>query len=503
MVNMGACDAGDAGSPDASDEESFMQGMIRTHLTNILRPISEHVHELRAQVQQLGEQITVLDTRIDDSTALQVGASQDVLTVKCGISETNAKVEKLSSEIQVMHREKTRMEAEHRVTKANITKLFNSMHKTDAASTTVNQRLEYLDKDVHGLRIRLTETCREFSSQSEVLKELRSMFEDLNARNMDWSKELSDLGRLSSQMRRDVDNFVHSYEDSENGGRHQILALKESIRVIEKRFAETNKDHSIEERVLKALEGRIQKIESCLGGHRNPDGGIGKIDKIESSLKATNASLKEHLERVHKLEEEMRNVGGKLTMEHEVVWNELKDMGERLTANRNLIESVDARIEESQQRDEDRISRTEEQMERLVVSQGKLEQSSDAFVQDLYSVQRWQSDVVTKLELQHHELTGLREDHKTHGKDLETAKNNLMQMREDLLAANARTSKVYNRADSVRRSITGMSKGFEDTFRNLSQEEGSLFGSPGWGRRGSTGGTGLPTLQATPRNIAG
>eukprot|EP00928_Gymnodinium_smaydae_P031936 TRINITY_DN23273_c0_g1_i1.p1 TRINITY_DN23273_c0_g1~~TRINITY_DN23273_c0_g1_i1.p1 ORF type:complete len:513 (-),score=144.37 TRINITY_DN23273_c0_g1_i1:56-1594(-) len=492
------------GGSEVVDEETYMQGFIRSQMLSILRPVAEHVHQLRSQQEMLGQQLMALDGRVDEVKAQQAESTQDALSVRCAISETHARMEKVQDSISLVQREQSALNADHKATKIALGKTMTSLNKSEASAATMQQQLQYMDKDLHALQMRMTESSRLFASLSDGLSETRESVEDLQSRHESLARECSDAGRGLTQTRRDLDNFLHNYEESENGGRAQINNLKDGLRAIEKRFADNVRDDSIQERALKALECRIVKIEASLGGHRNPDGGIGKIDKITTTLKTTAATLKEQLERVHKLEDEMRAINGRVTSEHEVVWNEFKDLDTRLSTTKAALDFLDARIEESQQRDEDRITKTEGEMERLVISQGKLEQSTDSALQEVFSLQRWQTDVTSKLQWSAHEIQNIREDMTRAGREFDESKKAMQGMREDISSANMRAAKEKIRTESVRKSLNGMSKGFEDTYRHVAVDDQGFFGFPGSQRSSLI--SALPVLGLggpTSRNIAG
>jgi len=466
------------------EEESHTQDFIRSHMMSILHPVAEHGRELESQVNQLSQALSATDALVSGSQAANKQHDQDVEALRSGFAQLGRQVEKLQAELSRSNREKSRLDTDHELTKADLTKAVGHVRSSGDTLKALQKKVEDMDADMGALRVANGQTNRSLMGFEEGLNQLRDLHEGLNGRQVDMVKDMGDISRFGVENHRNLQNFRDEYNRDKQAGQHERCQIRDHAQTLDNRLGYVQLENQAQADTLKNLEAQVKLLKASV---EEEDGASRRMDALQTGQSDISKKFQDMSERLACSEAKVAGLHGLVHAEKDRIATIHKDMDGKTLLNAHRMDSFDER----QRRQEENATRSDQAIEALQQGQEKLEETDQALDRRLQNFRSWQTTASPKIESNGVQVAMAQADMQQTKAQLESVNGALDALKQEIASLSLTLSKVSSRYDSCNKSIQGLSKGFADTFRHVVHGEHGMIApktSPGSGR--------LPTIKA-------
>lgn len=465
-----------------SEDSGTMQALVRSQVYNIVHPISEHMREVQAQVQQLAKRLKETDGRLEETKASMDQKCDEFLSVRRSISNHDTHLEKLQDAMGIAQREKEKLGADHAATKADLSKVAAELRATNALLKSLQQKSEDFDTDIRSLHASATSAGKLVAEEAERSAQTRELAHSLNVRQNDMFKDISELLRSVNENNQGLHGLTQHCEKSNGVLSAELSKHQEHLDSLEGRVIPAQSNIQTNAEAIRRLEERLRLLQPFLDptsdaevfSYTRTDGSqmhcsqSGGGDRAEGNSKAQRDA--------------MENLKASLTRLMDQ-FNAYKD------ETSQMLKDVDRRVGDNTHRIEGLQAAKESMTEHLRKHDGfltKLQQNLDAvggqvdmLQLDFKGMQAIQTDIGNKVEGHRISLAKTQADLKNTNAHVDTANENLLNIKEGLGAMDVTIAKLGSRYDSCSRSLHGVSRGLADVGKHVHQgDHGMLAPKP-------------------------
>lgn len=435
-----------------------MRAFIRGQMGFILAPIGESVRDIEDDIGQIKAAVERERRRGDglEANIKDDGPKLEELLEK--VKSNDDRIDRLVEDVPVIRQEKSRLEADHEVTKATLQQTQAAIRAMDERSQVMSLDLESLKAAVLRLEFALQSAGNAQAASGEHIAEMKDFCEGLNQRHIDLVQDLKDISRSGAATDRALQTFQQEYAE-------QKQVLVEGARKLEAQAVDMENQ----------FVAKVQTIRSDFDVIQTD---ITRLKALRLSQDAADRRIKQ----LEDLQVQAASERGSLTDEVSVFRQEHVELNKELTSlKKHVFESTRALEDSARLADRSRADLSK----KLDVHAGAIEQlgSSTRDLQagqsqlqahladvrrDTYRLQEWRNkDALPKLDSNAKEIQDAHAGIGKLSKDVGVAKDDLLKLKEDLAAANVVIAKLGSRYDACSGQIQGISKGFQDTSRSV------------------------------------
>lgn len=452
---------------NGESEDQDLHGSIRGQMISIISPMAEHVRDVQDQVKELRKDLAQMDNKERGDRSAIDKNSQEMLTLRDMLKKMDSRLEQLDRDVAVSKREKDRLEVEHEVTKSDVSKLAGNLRTSNVLLKAVQQKTEDLDGDTRSLHSSTSKIGRTLMEHAEKLAQLQDMGEALNGRHLEMVKELGDVARTGTDTQRSLEQIVHDHGKTKAALPLELGRLETKFDSLDLQLSKVEKSVHDTSQAVSNTDMQVGRVQESLGVLR--DGTSRKIDFITKDQVV--ALMKDRLRGVADLEVKVDLLTEATSNEKELVASSLKNVEHTLTAHQIRIE----RTADVQHRHGEQLKASDNVIGQLHQNLDDLADKAHVLSADQQNLRGLQNDTASKLESHRITLSKTQADLERHGAELDHSKNHISNLRDGIAATNSNMSKLGSRFDHCTKSISDVSRAFQDVSQHVSRGDHGLL----------------------------
>eukprot|EP00927_Polykrikos_kofoidii_P039634 TRINITY_DN33981_c0_g1_i1.p1 TRINITY_DN33981_c0_g1~~TRINITY_DN33981_c0_g1_i1.p1 ORF type:complete len:529 (-),score=129.05 TRINITY_DN33981_c0_g1_i1:38-1624(-) len=479
------------GSPkSAAGCEDTMQDFVRLHMMSILHPFSEQIRELQVRCEQLSSEVHRA-REVADQRAEQLGRHEEQLTgLGTSVADSGEKVEKACSELLTLRREKTKLEGNHEMTKATVGKTKEMLQSTSSLVEKVQASLQSECVKIGKLQASLAETEKRLMEHVEFRMDRQGkLCKDLNERQAELLKSMQQAKSSSDATSLALKKLTGSVEQRRSEDASLFASHAGHSRVLEAKLQETSALLQTQVEGLKGTEKEVQHLKTWATS-------MSELKNMAQQQAEANMSMKEHLRRLEKAEEDIAQARSETMTERQMRISDFGVLEEKVGCSISDIQ----RLKETQKLHSSTLQSAGLRTEEIESDLRKHRERIDASEREISTIVAWRQVASKSLELHETGLERNRADQNRSSAWIEGASVDLERLRSDIGDDRAVISKMGSRLDMCYKYFHGLGKGLQDTHRQVHANAASEGGGANL-LPPKSGGTSsaLPTIPKTPR----
>jgi len=453
---------------NGESEEHDLQSFVRIQMISIISPVAEHVREVQDQVQELRRDLAQMDDRErGDRTSIDKNC-QEIVTLRDSLKKLGSHVEQVDRDAAMSKREKDRLEAEHEVTKSDLSKIAGNLRTSNVLLKAVQQKTEDLDGDMRSIHSSTSKIGRSLMEHAEKLAQVQDMGEALNERHLEMVKELSDVARTGTDTQCSLQQLVHDHGKAKAALPLELGRLEKLIDSLNSQLGKVEKSVSDTSQAVSNTDVHVRLLQESLD---HQDGASRKIDELTSWKGQAAALMKDTLRGVADLEARFDSLTEATNNEKDLVASSLRNVENTLDAHNIRIEQT----ADVQHKHGEQLRASEHGVGQLHKSLYDLAEKAQLLSTDQKHLRSLQNDTANKLESHRITLSKTQADLEKHGTELDHSKSHISNLRDGIAATNSNMSKLGSRIDFGTKNITDMTKAFQDVSQHVSRGDHGLL----------------------------
>jgi len=457
------------------DDAGSMQALVRSTVYSIVHPISEHMKELQAQVQQLAKRLKETSDRHEESRLCIERQHEELLNQRKSISNHHNDLEKLRNDLGTTHREKDKLGDDHESTKTDLAKVAADLRTTNALLKVLQQRSDDFDGDIRSLHAGATSTGKLIAEEAERSAQIRELAQSLNGRHFELAKEVGELAQSTAATNTGLHKLTQHCEKTNGALCSELAQHQEHLDSLDGRLVPTQHDIQGHAEAIRSIEEKLRLMKPFLDSSSSFGGGA-------DDSSASRSPGGERAETTMKASADVENQKAALNRLSDL-FNAYKD------ESLQLLKDLDRRAGDNTQRLEGLQAAKESMTEHLRKHDGflsKLQQTLDAvggqvdmLQADFKGMSTSQTDLAKRVEGQRITLAKTQADLKNTNARLDGADESLLRLKDGLSMTDATVAKLGSRYDSCSRNLNGVGRGLADVGKHVHQgDHGMLAPKP-------------------------
>jgi len=449
-------------------EEHNLQSFVRNQMISIISPVAEHVREMQDQLQELKKGFSQIDDRErGDRNAIDKNF-QEMSKLRDSLEKMDTRLEQLDRDVAMSKREKDRLEAEHEVTKSDLSKTAGNLRTSNVLLKAVQQKTEDLDGDIRNVHSSTSKIGRTLMEHAEKLAQLQDMGEVLNERHLEMVKELSDVAKTGTDTECSLQQLTHDHGKAKAALPKEVGRLENLIGSVNLQLDKMVKGMHETSHAVSNTDAQVRLIQESLD---HQDGASRKIDELTSWKGQAVALMKSTVHSVKDLEVKIDLLTEASSNEKELVASSLRNVENTLNSHKIRIE----RTADVQHKHGEQLKASEHGIGQLHKSFDDLTEKAQLLSADQKNLRSLQNDTASKLESHHITLSKTQADLEKHGVELDHSKTDISNLRDGIAATNSSMSKLGSRYDYCTKNISDMSRAFQDVSQHVSRGDHGLL----------------------------
>lgn len=466
-------------SPRSSAGEDMMQDFVRMQMTSILQPFAECTRELKLQVQQLDEGIRSFREVTDSHASVLEQHAGQLVNLQAKSGELDERLEQTLAEVVSAKKEKNRLDGNHEMTKAAVSKTKDSL-ATVAASVEAlqaalgagNSRTAELEKALKEVEERLAEQLESrLDKQGKVCKEL-------SARQAETQKACQQARSLADTAGSGVKKLEAAVEKLRAEDAASSSELRERATSLEAWRLENGKALELHGSGIRTLEEQVQSLQTW-------EGQVDSIKHLHAKQAEAVSSFASQVQRLDRVEQDVSSLRGNTTSDQHALSKEVHRLEEKISSTGSDLN----RWRDVQRAHAEFISTANNRIGELEGFQQSLASRAEHTEGELRSLGSWRAEASPVLQTQSTAIEAVRGEALVAQHGVQQADEALRALRAEVGAEREVLSKQAARLDTCYKYFHGLSKGLQDTHRQLVGDVAGALGSS------------LP-LSAPPKGIA-
>jgi len=460
------------------DRPSSMQSFIRSQMYSIMHPVSEHVRELQAQLQQLAKRITGTDSKIDETRLCMDQQHSEVFALRKALTQTDSHLERLQNDLGSSYRMKEKLGADHEVTKSDLSKIAGDFRSTNVMVKAMQQKCEDLESEIRALYAGTAKMGQTLAAEAEKSARVKELTECLNARHCDMAKDIDALARAGAAYNHGLHRLHQDHGKASGVVRAELAQQQEHLHSLESRLGSAQQDIHVNKDSVRGIDARLRGLKPNsehvdLGPHHRQTVGRMESPRVRGPDvdRGAEVSIKAHTDTMDTLK---------------VAVNKLQELfSQYKESHAGLIKDLDRRIGENTHHVDVLMSAKESMGEHLRKHDAvltKVQRTLDAvgghvdhLQGDCKGMLSAQKDLNNRVEAQRIALTKAQADLKNTDACVDSTNENLRQLKDGVTAMDVSVAKLGSRYDVCKRDLHGVSRGLADVSKHVSQGDHGLL----------------------------
>mmetsp|Transcript_60366 Transcript_60366/g.116424 ORF Transcript_60366/g.116424 Transcript_60366/m.116424 type:complete len:502 (+) Transcript_60366:109-1614(+) len=450
-----------------NEDEKSMQGLIRSSMMAMLQPVAEHVREIQEQTSQLAKSLATTNGKIDENKQHLNQQQQDLQAFRTCLAHTDSHVDRLQTDLVQTQREKDRLHSEHEVTKSDLTKVAGNLRGSNLVLKALQAKAENMDTDIGSLQGAAARTATKVQETQEKNAQLREFAENLSGHHYDLVREVAKVAHCAGTTDSALRKFIHSCEQTDKALQNEFARLDDHLNSLEGRLGKTQ-NHLIEvSDSYKALDATRKHPKSTYDNNESPH----KMDAVQAPWDQNAQTLKEHRSDLNRLDKALAELSATVISNKDSCNSQVRNLESRIKGNAGALDSHNKQL----QAHSEQIGKSDAQIARMQKSIEAMGEQADLLHADQQGLSAAQNQAANKQEIQRIALTKTQADLQQTNKEIQTIGKQIFALKDGMAETSKDMSKLSSRYDSCTRNILGMSKGFHDMSRHVSQGEHGLL----------------------------
>jgi len=450
-----------------NDDEKTMQGLIRSSMMAMLQPVAEHVREIQEQTTQLAKSLVATNGRIDENKDHLNQHQQDLQSFRTCLAQTDSHVDRLHTDLVQTQRERDRLHSEHEVTKSDLTKVAGNLRDYNLVLKALQAKTENIDSDIQNLQGAAARTATKVQDNQEKTAQLREFTENLNGRHADTVREVANVAQAVETTDSALRKFIHSCEQADVALQTEFVRLDDHLNSLEGRLGKTQ-NHVIElSDSCKVMDAAWKHMKSTYDSNDGPR----KMDDYQTWFDHVGGVLKEQKSGLDRLDKAVAQLNSTVISNKENSNSQFRNLEMRIKGNTSKVDSLNKEV----QAQGEQIMKTDAQLVRAQKGIEAVGEQTDLVHADQQALSTTQNEAANKQEMQRIALTKAQADLQQTNKEVQALNKQIFALKDGMAETSKDMTKLSSRYDSCTRNILGMSKGFHDMSRHVSQGEHGLL----------------------------
>lgn len=490
MLAMSGMDVPEAGGDlaatmvSSAGSEDMVQDFVSIHMQGLLRPFSERLQELQAQVAVLEESAASACAGLDTHERRLIAQEEAARDLQTTAEDSNARLEKALGELTSLKKEKMRLDGNHVETKASVSKAKETLASLAASVEEVRNELQESKTRLGGLETNLQESEARISEQTGArLDKQGRVCKEVNERSSEALKACQQARALGESANAAVKKLQEVSEEHRKHDVGNMENLSQQVADLQAKLLEVDALVVKHDDGIKTADREVQHLRAWTDQ-------LKQLQDLQSQTQDMGATVSEHIQRLDRAEEHICQLQSG-SCASRLQDSELHDLKQAWTTTTNEVKQL-ANWRQAFKLQGDTLNSAACRMDDMEGESAKIASRTGNLEQQLEGLLAWRQTAAQSLQDHQKSLQeangSLRQAHE----GVAQSKRHCTDLQSELGAQHEVVQKLGGRVEMCCRYFNGLGKGLQDAHRQVNAGDAPKSGGGG-------GGTALPALPRTPR----
>lgn len=447
--------------------EDMMQDFVRLHMMSILQPFAERVQELQDHMDGMAEELGAVQGACEEHVSRLDQQQLRLSDLDTGAVQARENLDRVQADFQQLRREKARLDGNHEMTKASVTKTRENLDQLAASLEALQQVVQANGTRVGALEAAVPELETKLIGHVDTrLDKQGRVCKDLNDRTAELQKSCQQLKALGDSAHAAIRKLSDSHgarlqDDAEN-----LRDLNATTGDLQARLLDVEQSVLAHSETFKVADREIQHLKTWSGQ-------MADVQKWRIIQSEATDSLQERMKQLDQVEADLMQARNDAISERQLQSAEFGKLEK--TVGQNISDVLKWR--DSQKAQSELIASAGTRLFDLESGQSNLSMRADSAEQELRHLSSWRQTATGTLGDHDTALGAARADlSRAHGR-IEAADAGIQGLRKDFGTEREAVAKIRSRLDLCCQYFNGLGKGLADTSKQMASGEGGLLPS--------------------------
>mmetsp|Transcript_40297 Transcript_40297/g.92663 ORF Transcript_40297/g.92663 Transcript_40297/m.92663 type:complete len:678 (-) Transcript_40297:56-2089(-) len=443
--------------------EGMMQDFVRWHMVSILQPFAEKVQDLAMEVSRVGAWVHRMDGAAEGHDGRL--AAIEGLNLEQLQKQTDERIEELAKKVQhditSVRKEHNRLEGNHEITKANVTKAKESVQDVDRQMQEMKNTIAETVSKISSVELAIADTEKRLEGQLEVrLNKQGKACKELGEKQIELMKNCEQSRTMAEKAGGALKKLATVQEMQGQQHTSGLSALSSRIEALDGKLGATNNELHACVNTVRASEQELQSLKPTLVR-------VSEVDALAKKQMEAVAAAESQLRRVQKLEVDVSQIMADNSTERQLQETVLSGLEQKVS--KCLLDG--AKWCESHRAQSDLLHAACRRVEGVEESNNRLLAQIESSQTELRGLVTWHRVASTNLDSQRSSIDDLRENLSKAQEAAHTSSATLQTLRDEMSMQRDALGKVGARVDQCYKFFNGFGKGLQDTSRLLAPQQ--------------------------------